>query len=225
MKFLYSFCLLFFAFSSFVLSAPHSQSYKFRLYLSDKGQTSHSLDAPSQFLSRQSIERKERQGVDIDESDLPISKDYFTLVEQAGGKVVAHSKWFGTLVVELNDSLSITHIKALSFVDSVKYVWRGIDRLYSDGLRPRLEENTSCEEENTINGRYGATEAQFRVHNADYLADAGYRGKGIMVGVIDAGFTNYDVIPRFETVSRILYPVVPSFLQATMAPRCCPPWR
>jgi subtilisin family serine protease len=43
------------------------------------------------------------------------------------------------------------------------------------------------------------------VHNADNLHSAGYRGKGIEIGVIDAGFTNFDVIPEFETVDLLGY--------------------
>ena len=103
----------------------HPQYYKFRVYLKEKGNSSHSLDNPDTFLSERAIERKKKEKVEIDEADLPISRDFFTLVERAGGKVVAHSKWFNTLVVEVNDSLGIGNIESLSFVDSVKYIWRG----------------------------------------------------------------------------------------------------
>ena len=89
----------------------HPQYYKFRVYLKEKGNSSHSLDNPDTFLSERAIERKKKEKVEIDEADLPISRDFFTLVERAGGKVVAHSKWFNTLVVEVNDSLGIGNIE------------------------------------------------------------------------------------------------------------------
>ncbi len=199
---------------------PASLRYKFRVYLRDKGETDFSLDDPQRFLSSKAIERRERQGVVVDELDLPISKDYFALVELAGGKVVACSKWLSTLTVEMNDSLDITRIESLPFVDSVKYVWRGVDRPYRTGLRPRLVVSEPCnavvievkEPESSSpavspfvesphgNSLYGITEGQFKLHNAIAMGDAGYRGKGITVGVIDAGFTNLDVIPWFSTM-------------------------
>lgn len=200
MKFLCALFLLVFPFLSFASSSTLSQHYKFRVYLSDKGQTEHSLDEPSRFLSWHALERRERQGVEVDELDLPISRDYFTLVEQAGAEVVAHSKWFSTFVVETSDSLGITRVEALPFVDSVKYVWRGVDRPHREGPRPRLEEMNEAAWAFSPDTRYGITDDQFRLHNAHLLVDAGYRGKGIGVGVIDAGFTNFDVIPWFDTV-------------------------
>lgn len=199
MKFLYVVCLLLFPLVSFAYPSSLPRSYKFRVYLSDKGETGYSLDDPSRFLSRQALERKERQKVAVDEADLPISRDYFTLVEQSGGKVVAHSKWFSTLVVEVKDSLSITQVEALSFVDSVKYVWQGVDLPYSEGPRPRLEEMPRGRK-TRAHTPFGASYAQFKMHNATGMFNAGYRGKGIGVGVIDAGFTNFDVIPWFDSV-------------------------
>ncbi len=199
------------------LETGASLRYKFRVYLSDKGKTGYSLDDPSRFLSRQAIERRERQGVALDELDLPIARDYIALVEMAGGKVVASSKWLSTLVVETRDSLGIVQIEALPFVDSVKYVWRGVDNPYRGGLRPRLAEpellhltaswlGALSSDTNSLTAPpgeaplYGATEGQFKLHNARMMGDAGYRGKGIVVGVIDAGFTNVDVIPWFDTM-------------------------
>ena len=217
MNFFYTLCLLLFSFPFFVpvnasaqtspsafFDVSPSLSYKFRVYLRDKGETAYSLDDPTRFLSPKAIERKERQGVKVDEMDLPISQDYFTLVEQAGGKVVTYSKWLNTLVVELNDSLAVSRIESLSFVDSVKYVWRGVDRPHRGGLRPRLGDPSKVDfllVDSLCGGApYGMTQDQFKMHNAQYMIDSGYRGKGIQVGVIDAGFTNFDVIPWFDSV-------------------------
>ncbi|MEN6589116.1 MAG: S8 family serine peptidase [Proteiniphilum sp.] len=195
--------LIFFFFSlcAFGQLPPQSLSlnYKFRVYLKDKGTTTYTLDEPAQFLSEQAIERKQRQNVVIDESDFPVSQDYFTLVEKAGGKVVSYSKWFRTITVQVADSLAVNEILSLPFVDSVKYVWRGNDRMNRLAMRPRLEK-TDCGQTEPLDYPFGFTRDQFTMHNADKLALAGFKGKGIDVGVIDAGFTNYDVIPWFETV-------------------------
>lgn len=183
---------------------PTTIYYKFRIYLTDKGGGDYSIDNPSQFLSDNAIERKRVQEVDIDEKDFPISDDYFALIEMSGGKVVSYSKWFKTVVVEVDDSLKINDIKSLSIVDSVKYVWKGAKNRYAKALRPRLHELAQIE---TYPGDtiYGYTHPQFKLHNADQMHNAGFRGKGIEIGVIDAGFTNFDVIPTFETVDLCGY--------------------
>ncbi|MDR0421868.1 MAG: S8 family serine peptidase [Proteiniphilum sp.] len=190
--------LLLFLLSLSPLLSSGQTSYKFRVYLKDKGNTgAFSTDNPGAFLSVRAIERKKKEKVVIDESDLPLSPDCFTLVEKAGGKVITHSKWFATMVVEVSDSLMIGNIESLSFVDSVKYVWRGNKPLPGGGVvRPRLV----SDEKVNPDTEYGFTGDQFRMHNATFMADAGFRGRGMLIGVIDAGFTNFDVIPHFGSV-------------------------
>ena len=204
MKYLCSLLFLFFTLFLYGESEIQSQYFKFRVYLKDKGVVEYSADNPLEFLSERAVERKKNQNVKIDETDFPISSDYFNLVEMSGGEVVSFSKWFKTLVVEVADSLQIENINSLSFVDSVKYVWKGSNNYYRYNLRPRLE--YTCPPNDTVNGSYyGKTESQFLLHNANVMIDAGYRGKEINVGIIDAGYTNFDVIPAFDNVNLIGY--------------------
>lgn len=193
------FIFLFFALSTFGQSSSTSLQYKFRVSLKDKGQSAYTLQNPTQFLTQKSIDRKQRQNVTIDETDLPISPDYFNQLELAGATVVTHSKWFKTITVQVADSLSIQRILTLPFVDTVQYVWRGKENHPGLQVRPRLERR-GVEAPNKGDNFFGVTEKQFEVHNAKNLILAGFQGKGIEIGVIDAGFTNFDVIPWFENV-------------------------
>lgn len=204
MRFLFSLLLLFSTLLLYGESKIESQYYKFRVYLKDKGVGEYSVDNPLEFLSEKAVERKKTQNVKIDESDFPISQDYFNLVLDLGGDVVSHSKWFKTLVVQVSDSQQIENIKLLDFVDSVKYVWKGNINSYLLAPRPRLK-NSNLYEKASNGSYYGHTESQFLMHNANILIDAGYRGKGIDVGVIDAGYTNFDVMPVFDTVRLLGY--------------------
>ena len=38
------------------------------------------------------------------------------------------------------------------------------------------------------------------MHNAENLVQSGFRGKGMNIAIIDAGFTNADVIPSFDNI-------------------------
>ena len=186
-----------FLFFSVALSAQNTQlQYKFRVYLKDKGNRAFSVSEPEKFLTPEAIERKKQQQVKIDQSDFPISPDYFNQLKNAGGKPVSHSKWFKTIVIQLRDSSQIEDILRLPFVDSAKYVWRGIERNYRNPVRPRLG-LPDCPEENKAENHFGLTEEQFALHNARNMSLSGFTGKGINVAVIDAGFTNVDVIPQF----------------------------
>lgn len=196
--------LLLLLFLIYVQAHESNQSYKFRLYLNEKGNSEYNINEPERFLSPQSIERKRRQNISIDERDLPISNDYFNLIAVAGGKVISHSKWFSTMVIQLNDSSQIDSFTNLSFVDSAKYIWRGTDRINKQIARPRLQSVPPIEIVN-IDSINGKAEAQFELHNAKNIYKAGYLGNGINIGVIDAGFTNVDVIPYFATSNIVTY--------------------
>ena len=193
--------IILFLFLSTALSAQNTQlQYKFRVYLKDKGDTAFSVSEPEKFLTPKAIERKKRQQVRIDKSDLPISPDYFNQLNNAGGKPVSYSKWFKTIVIQLKDSARINAILQLPFVDSARYVWRGTERNYRNPVRPRLA-RPDCPDENGRENYFGLTEEQFALHNARQMALSGFTGKGINVAVIDAGFTNADVIPQFGNVN------------------------
>ncbi len=196
MKLLYIALLLLFSIS---LSAQNTQQYKFRVYLKDKGNTEFSVSEPEKFLTKQAIERKKTQQTKIDETDFPISTDYFAQITDAGAKVAAFSKWFKTITIQLSDSAQIDNILQLSFVDSARYVWRGNDRERKDFARSRLSPEF-CRTEKSENF-FGITAAQFALHNAENMMLSGFSGKGLRVAVIDAGFTNVDVIPHFPVIT------------------------
>lgn len=188
--------LLSFLLLVFGLSAQDNQQYKFRVYLKDKGDAGYSVDEPEKFLSPRAIERKREQKVLVDETDFPLSTDYFTQVSQSGAKVVSHSKWFKTIVVQLKDSTQIENIARLPFVDTVRYVWRGVEKPAGGTVRPRLV-SVDCNDKEKSETAFGLTAEQFMLHNAKSMYLSGFTGKGIDIAVIDAGFTNVDVIPYF----------------------------
>ena len=194
----YFLSILFFAFLFNTSAQTPSIQYKFRLHLTDKGRTDYCITQPERFLSRAAIERRERQNVTITEADLPISRDFFTQIALNGGTVVAHSNWLQTMVVLVPDSGRVAMLERLPFVDSVQLVWRGqhIDR--TPEMRPRIRATDTIERSDDY---FGRTTAQFEIHNATTMSQVGFRGRGKRVAVLDAGFTNVDVIPFFGNLN------------------------
>lgn len=185
-------------FSQFQFAFSQSEviNFKFRLYLKDKHPTEMQRTHPLTYLSQKAIDRRVEQGVEIDSTDYPISSIYKEAIAKLNVPIVAESKWFNTVVVQCEDSLQIREIEKLSFVDSVQFVWRG--RIYEqkERMRPRLATMNSSSD-TLLSNWFGVSAQQFEVHNAQAMLNAGFRGMGVDIAIIDGGFTNVDVIPLF----------------------------
>ncbi len=174
------------------------EGFCFRVYLKDKGDSGYSLDYPEAFLSQEAIDRRMREGKFVDESDLPIAKSYIDTLVAAGGKPIVQSRWLSTVVVASKDSSISERLQKLSIVDSVKWIWKG--RNQSFGGLTNTDQDTSCLSpvDIPLESPYGYAEKQIKMHNGIKLHKAGYRGKGIKIAVIDAGFLHVDRISAFK---------------------------
>jgi subtilisin family serine protease len=178
------------------------KSYCFRIYLKDKGAASVETNAPEAFLSPESIERRMLREVYVDETDIPVSRACIDELTAVGVTPVLQSKWMKTVVVESSDSAVVEKLQALPFVDSLKCVWNGVDR----------QTFLSWDEDDTtrftsldapLASPYGYAENQIELLNGLRLHDSGYRGRGVRVAVIDAGFMNVDRIDAFSSINLL----------------------
>ncbi|MCD8193574.1 MAG: S8 family serine peptidase [Tannerellaceae bacterium] len=188
-------CLLFCLFQAIA-----SEQYCFRVYLKDKGPTPYSTDKPEEFLSAHTIEKRIKRNIPVTTSDLPIVTAYLDSLQQTGATVVTQSKWLATVVVSAGDSLVADKLQELSIVDSVKWIWKG--NTYPNSFWER-EEEPLCPEVIPQTNEYGYGEAQIALLNGERLHTAGYKGKGMRIAVIDAGFMNVDRICAFSSTDLI----------------------
>ncbi len=188
--------IIFFLFISFSLSAD--SSFCFRLYLKDKGKTSFNILSPEKFLSSESVNRRMLREVPVDEKDIPVSQAYIDTLAAIGAPCVVSSKWMKTVVVECSDSALVEQVKALSFVDSVRCVWKGKNRLVIYPCPEDTSHFLSMEE--PVKNIYGYAEAQIEMINGVPLHNAGYRGENMRIAVVDAGFMNVDKIEAFSSI-------------------------
>ena len=61
---------------------PGPKQYIWRFTLRDKQGTAYALDHPGRWLSHKSIERRRRQGLSLDSTDLPVSQKYLKEMER-----------------------------------------------------------------------------------------------------------------------------------------------
>ena len=187
--------ILFFMIALFALSASGKKNtWKYRVTLKDKSETTYSLQEPEAFLSLKAIERRKRQQLPIDSTDLPVCEAYINAIKDFPVKVVAVGKWDNFVTISCRDTACIQDIAALPFVKDTECVWQGEEETAK--RRESLSKgNTILQEE-----YYGAATRQIKLSNGDKLHEQGFKGKGITIAVIDAGFHNADKISLLDNV-------------------------
>ena len=91
--------------------------YKYRVQLTDKSKSVHSLEHPETFLSERALARRASQGVAVDSTDLPVCRAYIERLESQGGKYISSSKWNNTVPV------SYTHLTLPTNHDMCRSRW------------------------------------------------------------------------------------------------------
>ncbi len=169
----------------------------YRVKLTDKQNVGKLLRHPESYLSEKSIERRKRQGLAIDETDVPVSQEYIKLIEHTGVKVVSKSKWNNSVVVSSNDSDIVERLNTLECVSDVEKVWT--ERAAKVSLRPMVQSLTKTD--TVMPGYYGAAQRQISMLKGDSLHAAGFTGKGVVIAIIDGGFMNADRIPSMQDIN------------------------
>lgn len=173
---------------------------KYRIYLSDKNGTPFRLEQPQAFLSQRAIDRRIKQQLPIDSTDLPVNPSYLSQIRQKGVEVLNYSKWNNTVLVQTRDESLMEDVSTLPFIVKMRKVWVEPDSIPARNKERKKQINKNAEKTEQY---YGDAFRQIAVHNGDSLHDAGFKGKGMQIAVIDAGFYNVDVIPMFKNLNLL----------------------
>jgi serine protease AprX len=163
------------------------------------------IASPQQFLSNKAILRRQKFGIQITESDLPISSSYLQQFEQNGIVLLSKSKWLNGVAVVVPTKNYFDTLKNFSFVKRVKYLGEHQPILVStkqhiDGkeMLKVLGHKADWKKKQTDTSFYGKTYRQVSMLNTHLLHEQGYTGKGVNIAVIDAGFNNTDTLLVFD---------------------------
>ncbi len=188
--------------STMILPAQNAVPSSYWVQLKDKKGTPFLISQPEAFLSQRSVDRRKRQHISITESDLPVSPVYLDSLKKRGLEIVHTSKWLNGTTVRTSDTTLIKKIATLPFVALVQLtkpanVLKSTHHKFSDE-----ESNTEYDPV-----KYGTAISQLTQLNGQYLHRQGFRGKGIQIAVLDAGFLNANTIAAFDSLrnsNRIL---------------------
>ncbi|TDB68251.1 S8 family serine peptidase [Arundinibacter roseus] len=184
---------------------------RYLVLFSNKSNSPFSTTSPEAFLSPRAIERRARQGISITTSDLPVNPGYTEAVRQTGAKVLFTSRWLNAALLEATDS-QLTAIKALPFFKSIE---RDLPLATSQtagiGRLGAVQQKFGTQE--TID--HGRMLTQLNLLGIPQIHEKGIRGKGILIAVLDAGFSrgnevqyirhlfdNKQIIDTYDFISR-----------------------
>ena len=169
--------------------------YKYRVQLTDKSKSVHSLEHPETFLSERALARRASQGVAVDSTDLPVCRAYIERLESQGGKYISSSKWNNTVLMQVPDEAVALRFLDNSFVRSIKKVWVSPDSIMPRNKDRKEQVKNQWKKQDDY---YGMGAEQIKIHHGDSLHLAGFRGEGMHIAVIDAGYYNVDKMKFFR---------------------------
>ena len=175
---------------------------KYWVEFSDKAGTPYCVCRPGEFLSARALDRRAREGVAIDASDLPVSPVYLNALRNLGARIHNTSRWLNAAAV-IADSAAAQQIGQLPFVKKVAYLGPDL-RIKNPPNRPP-KQRTFLAEAPRMRGAgaqsMGHAQGQNRQLGIPLLYQAGVRGRGIWVAILDGGFTNADTLNFFDSLA------------------------
>ena len=185
-------CLLI-GFRTFAQEPDISQVNRYFIYFSDKSGDNYpySLSNPSAFLSQRALDRRSKQSIPVNEADLPVDPGYVQGLRDAGLEVYFTSRWLNGPLVNADTTL-LDEVDLLSYVDSV--AWIGDTTRLSFEKTP-IDIPTNFSEPSLINGD---SDIQLGMLGTLFMHAEGIEGQGMLIAVLDNGFTGVDKYTPFQ---------------------------
>lgn len=180
-----------------------AQSSRHVVFFTDKNNSPYSISNPSGFLSAASINRRAFQNIPVTTQDLPVNPNYVSTVASTGATILNRSKWFNSVTVEVTSTSILNAILALPFVSGSANVGR-----YSETATPNRKLDVdrtalipaSRFSQRTSAFNYGNSLNQVAMLKGDLMHQAGFTGQGILIAVLDAGFSNANNIAPLDSL-------------------------
>jgi len=196
------FRILIFFFTGLFFQSVHSQVLapgKYWIQLTDKNNSNYSIHHPEEFLSERAIERRLKHNIPVTEEDIPVVKEYIDSIQQLGVKILGTSKWMNSVIISSSDTLILNNVSDLDFVEDFNPA--KTFRIPTDGIltcNNTGDNNTNHFPFFDSSSDYGQGFKQIHMLNGKALHNLGYRGKGIRIGVFDAGFYRVNSLDAFR---------------------------
>jgi serine protease AprX len=194
--------------SLFFITALYAQEAglaTYILYFKDKGEIKTGTLNPSNYLTYKAIERRLKQKISLNQSDIPVSDQYIKAISKTGANILTRSRWFNTVVIDASVDM-IKEISVLPFVSEIQPLVKNGKNMSSSTVSdfknetisswmPEITKNTTSDLYD-----YGIAFNQINQFKGQYLHNLGYSGQGMLIAVIDAGFNSVDKMTCFDSL-------------------------
>ncbi len=169
---------------------------RFWIYFTDKKNSRFSVQQPFAFLSPASVERRKNQNIQVREMDLPVNENYLREIIATGAQIIVQSRWMNAISV-IADEEQLALISALPFVQQIENVKR-LRRMPENEILTE-QQNAFYKMNETEGGDYGGSFNQIDMIGINQIHDLGFRGEGMIIAVLDAGFSGVDTGAGFQS--------------------------
>src|SRR5688572_8315600 len=179
--------------------AVTSQYSRHIVQFRDKQNSPYLVSAPAVYLSQASINRRIRQHLTIDSTDLPVTPSYIdSLRSLAGVEVINQSKWLNQVLIRTTDSAALIRIRQFSFVKNAMAIAlkakpgeEVIQEKFRETSTPLPDQSEISQRQQSLRATdtlsYGYMQAQIAIHNGHYLHNLNFTGRGMLIAVLDGG--------------------------------------
>ncbi len=176
------------------------------VYLKDKPSEATYIASPLTMLSQRALDRRTKQGISLDNKDVPIEASYYNQIKSATGiTVVGKSKWLNAIHVigQINDINNLS--TSFTFIDRIDFANRSLNAkgtVHKKKNKEVFNNHKSKFQSGKPTYNYGDATNQIEMLGGDFLHENGYTGAGIHIAVIDAGFPNVNTLGAFSGLRK-----------------------
>ena len=189
--------VLFFPIGAMAQVAPE----KYWIQFSDKDNTPYSIAQPESFLSPRAITRRERQGIAITQRDLPVDPEYIAQVRATGAEMLSVSKWMNAITFRTLDNAVLQQVLALPFVVNSMPVGKQKSAASEWSKWDEIAVAKSIEVPIKVTD-YGTAFNQIDMLGGVLLHQQNLMGQGMMIAVLDGGFSSADQLSVFDSLRQ-----------------------
>ncbi len=177
---------------------------KFWIKLKDKNGTPYSISTPTAFLTQKSVDRRVNQGIAIDQTDLPVTPAYINQIDNVSNvRVLYASKWLNAVAVQITSTVSSVINTATAAITTFSFVQSTAPTNKFKVVLGKVEDKPFAQEEYKTAAAanyYGAAYWQNFQLRVDCIHYHGYKGQGMTIAILDAGFRNVNTLAAFDSL-------------------------
>lgn len=188
----------------------YSQTEDAWVYFKDKPNSPTFLQDPLQMLSQRSLDRRTAQNILLDLKDVPVDVTYYSqLKNDANVTVLGKSKWLNAIHVQGTQTNIKELLNTFSFIESIDFADKSLNaNAKKNGLKANAKNigkkivasHQNKFSETTTDFNYGNAENQIKMLKGDYLHQQNFKGEGMQIAIIDAGFPNVNTLAAFKRI-------------------------